>query len=186
MATAKSPWLAGDGRAPLWAAPLRFLEREHTSVWRYALWAWPVAMVPSLLLAAAALVLLPALGAWSPSPSSTPPTMSLGRFASSTILAPLIETLVLSAMLEALGFSQRGLLRAAAVKAGIVAAIFALLHGWVALPWFFSTVWSFFVFSCAYLRWRQRSWDAAFLCAVVPHVLLNLTVGLVLLAREAL
>jgi hypothetical protein len=50
------------------------------------------------------------------------------------------------------------------------------LHALLDPLWFFGTVWSFFVMSCAFLGWRKCSYRRAFIAASVPHVLINLTV----------
>jgi hypothetical protein len=48
-------------------------------------------------------------------------------------------------------------------------------HAAFGVIWFFGTVWSFLVFSCAYIGWRPVSFKEAFLAAWIPHVLINLT-----------
>ena len=62
------------------------------------------------------------------------------------------------------------------IVAGISAICWGLLHGLKAPLWFFGTAFSFFVFSCAYLWWRQVSFRHAFAAAALPHALINATV----------
>jgi hypothetical protein len=92
------------------------------------------------------------------------------------VLAPLVETLALAALLHLLGLGFKPW----PVVAAISAALWGVLHGVVAAGWFFGTVWSFFVFSAAYLAWRRNSFRDAFLAAALPHAFLNSIVMLIL------
>jgi hypothetical protein len=97
-------------------------------------------------------------------------------------LSPIVETAILVVML-------RFLLRLGAtplVAATTAAFMWGGLHGVLYPMWFFGTVWSFFVFSCAALAWRAKSRAHAFWAAALPHALLNGAIfGAVALAAGA-
>lgn len=86
------------------------------------------------------------------------------------VFAPVVETLLLGLLLKGLL-----LLTARPVLTAALSALFwGALHGIVAPLWFFGTVWSFFIFACAYLGWHRQSRRKAFIAAAVPHSLINL------------
>jgi hypothetical protein len=87
------------------------------------------------------------------------------------IFAPIVETLVLIGGIKVLELISRR----SVVLAMLSALAWGLLHGSLGALWFFGTIWSFFVFSCAYLAWRSRSFQAGFIAASMPHALVNLT-----------
>jgi len=134
--------------------------------------AFPLALVPSLLLLTAVFILLRLAGFDLASMSPPAVQVSLREFTGAVIFAPILETLLLALGLFILGVLFKRRLFVAAVSA----LLWGGFHGLVAPFWFFGTVWSFFIFSCAYLVWRERSFYSAFLAAAVPHMLVNLTV----------
>lgn len=135
--------------------------------WIYCLGAALVAALGSLALASAAhYVGIAATGVEPPGP-----TYSMGwlDFFGVAIFAPLLETALLVVVLGALSRSR---FRPLAVAA-LAALLGAGLHGLLYPLWFFGTVWSLFVFSCAYLAWRTHSAKFGFWAAALPHALLN-------------
>ncbi|MBA3929886.1 MAG: hypothetical protein C0521_09920 [Xanthomonas sp.] len=88
------------------------------------------------------------------------------------LLAPLVETWLLSLTLWFLVRFEWSTLTTAAL-AGLVWGGF---HALLAPFWFFGTFFGFFVYSCCYLVWRQRSYRHGFLAAALPHGLQNLLV----------
>ena len=84
--------------------------------------------------------------------------------------APLLETFLLSGLLAFLSILKKPI----PVIAAISACIWGGLHGIAAPLWFFGTVIGFFVFSCAYLTWRPRSYWYGFAAAALPHAMQNL------------
>jgi hypothetical protein len=86
--------------------------------------------------------------------------------------APLLETFLLSGLLAFLSILKKPI----PVIAAISACIWGALHGIAAPLWFFGTVFGFFVFSCAYLTWRPRSYWYGFAAAALPHAMQNLLV----------
>ena len=141
------------------------------SLWRYSLEVWPIALIPSVLLFVLATGLFALAGV--SLESITPPAreVSVSNFLGVVIFAPSVETLILIGGIKVLeSISSRPV-----VVAMMSALVWGLFHGSFGALWFFGTVWSFFVFSCAYLAWRCRSFQAGFIAASVPHVLVNLT-----------
>jgi membrane protease YdiL (CAAX protease family) len=88
------------------------------------------------------------------------------------LFGPIAETLLLALTLKVLLRATTKPLFAAAVSA----LLWGALHATKGALWFFGPAWSFFVFSCAFLGWRQRSFLHAFAAAAVPHALINLSV----------
>jgi hypothetical protein len=171
--------LVADAGARATGSAERFLSAAHVDRWpfradvgllRYALRAVAVGVLPSILL----VVVVAGLAALAGIDVGRPPEVRLGAggLVAVVVLAPLLETLLLAALLELLGMVLRSWARIAAVSA----VAWGLLHGLVAPLWFFGTVWSFFVFGAAYIAWRPRSIRRAFVAAALPHAFINLAV----------
>ena len=141
------------------------------SLWRYSLEAWPIALIPSVLLIVLATGLFALAGVSLESIAPPAREVSILNFLGVVIFAPIVETLVLIGGIKILG----NISRRPVVVAMMSALVWGLLHGSFGALWFFGTVWSFFVFSCAYLAWRCQSFKAGFIAASVPHALVNLT-----------
>lgn len=135
----------------------------------YALIAGLVSLVGSMVLAGSADAI--ARGVGIAQPAEGMPEWSIGwvDLAGLVVFAPIVETLLLSALLWALSRVIASPVRIAAVSA----LLWGGLHGAVAPMWFFGTVWAFFVFSYAYLAWRPRSYRHAFVAAALPHAMQN-------------
>lgn len=147
------------------------------SLLRYSLIAVPLALIPSIALFSAVLGSLILCGADVSLLMRPVEVVSWGRAFGAIVFAPIAETFLLAGLLALLSMPP---LRPAWIP--IAAAIlFGCLHGMSAALWFFGTVWSFFVFSCAFLVWRKFSFRQAFLAAALPHAMLNAVVMLVLL-----
>lgn len=148
----------------------------------YALIAALVSLAGSIALAASADAIARAAGI--AEPAEGVPEWSIGwvDLAGLVLFAPLVETLLLSALLWALARFIASPVRIAAASA----LIWGGLHGAVAPMWFFGTVWPFFVFSYAYLAWRPRSYRHAFFVAALPHAIQNgVAFGLLALVSNA-
>ena len=142
---------------------------------------WPLALVPSLVFVIAARAAFTFAGV--DLAAITPPNRpaSVEFLLSSVVFAPFVETLLMTAGVRLLSVAISQHLLVAAIS-GILWGIF---HGMFGLLWFFGSAWSFFVFSCAYLAWRPRSFSSGFVAAALPHALVNLTaVGLLALAEH--
>lgn len=90
---------------------------------------------------------------------------------------PIVETLMMS-----LGIWILSLCTTRKVLIAILSAIlWAALHALASPAWGLIVCWPFFVFSCAYLAWRQKSWLKAVWVVFCIHALQNLLGALVLL-----
>lgn len=151
---------------------LRALFHPTGSLWRYCLLVAPLAIIPSVIFSAVIFEVFEALGV-SPSallPHGPDPTFN--GFLGTVVCAPIIETFVLAWTLSILSSINKGDVFAAAGAA----VLWGLIHALGGVLWFFGTVWSFFVFSAAYLAWRPISFKHAFVAAAMTHALVNLTV----------
>ncbi|MEK8051238.1 hypothetical protein AACH10_13390 [Ideonella sp. DXS22W] len=160
---------------------LSALLRPRVGPWRHALALFPAAIFPSAALFKVALTISVATGL--PAQQLMPPdrSPSMGEVLGAVAFAPVAETLLLAAGLRILCLLKQSLL----VTAGLSAVIWGLLHAVQGALWFFGTFWSFFLFSCAFLVWRQRSFAHAFIAASVPHALVNGTAMALLAVRGA-
>lgn len=148
----------------------------------YALLAGLVSLAGSMVLAGTADLIARAAGIAQPTAGMPEWTVGWVHLAALVAFAPIVETLLLSALLWALSRVIASPVRIAAVSA----LVWGGLHGSVAPMWFFGTVWAFFVFSYAYLAWRPRSYGHAFVAAALPHALQNgVAFGLLALASNA-
>jgi hypothetical protein len=157
-----------------------FLFEPRMPLWRWCLIAWPLAMLPSLLLV---MLLHTALGWWGVDAEALSPPVFAATWRTLVlvvVVAPLLETLLLAAGVWVL----RRLLRSRALVVLLSALAWGLLHGVQSPLWFFGTAWSFYVFSAGYVAWRRVSYGHAFAAAAVPHALINLTVMASLFAAE--
>jgi hypothetical protein len=150
-------------------------------LWRYSLLLFPLALIPTIALYLLAHWLLGVAGVNVAGMSRPAKSATLGGLIGAVAFAPVVETFLLAGGLRALivpPISRE-------VAAAISALIWGALHGLFAFMWFFGTVWSFFVFSAAYLNWRERSFLQGYIAAAVPHVLINLTVMLAVFAARS-
>ena len=58
------------------------------------------------------------------------------------------------------------------------ALFWAILHSLMAPAWGLGVLWPFFIFSCAYLAWRQKSWWRAVWVVACIHAFQNALPGL--------
>lgn len=144
--------------------------RADVGLLHYALRAAAVGVLPSILI----VVVVAGLTSLAGIDVGRPPEVRLGAggLVAVVVLAPLLETLLLAALLELLGMALRSWVPIAAVSA----IAWGLLHGLVTPLWFFGTVWSFFVFSAAYIAWRPQSIHRALVAAALPHAFINFVV----------
>jgi hypothetical protein len=136
---------------------------------RYCLIAWHLALIPSIVLVLLAHLVFTTAGADVDALRKPPTDIERRSFLIPLALAPLIETLVLAAGLHALSIVTRH----RALIATLSALAWGALHASFHPMWFFGTVWSFYVFSRAYLAWRAVSYKHALGAAAVPHALVN-------------
>ena len=131
---------------------------------------WLLACPPSLLLAVLAQWLVP--GADRPSFEVT----GLGTVALLVVFSPVVETLIMAAVLEVL---LRFLPPAVCILLSSIG--WGLAHSWVAPAWGLVIWWPFLIFSTLYVTWSKRSVWAAVGVVFAVHALQNLGPSLLLL-----
>ncbi|MHC4629295.1 MAG: hypothetical protein ACYTDV_20130 [Planctomycetota bacterium] len=96
------------------------------------------------------------------------------------LIGPPIETLMMVPILWILSFLTKRTVPLAAMSA----LVWAALHSLLAPAWGLGVIWPFFVFSCAYLTWRKRSFWRAILVTSCVHSLQNLLPGIIAVAAQ--
>jgi hypothetical protein len=144
-------------------------------VWKYIIRAGLISLLPSLLVA----FLLAAAGIDN---AETMPQFSRDAgavllFVILVIVSPVVETVFLGVGLWLLSFVTQRPLRQALLSC-VVWAVMHSLAVWV-WQWGLTIIWPFFVFSCAYLAWRQKSRWHALGVACGIHMFQNLLPGIV-------
>jgi len=137
-----------------------------------------LSIVPSLLVA----ILVAASGAFSEAGPQfekpefgSPIPVAIMTFLLLVVFGPIVETLLLS-----FGIGLMSLFTKAKLVLALLSAIlWAIVHSLASPGWGLIVCWPFFVFSCAYLAWRPKSWFKGVWVALCIHVLQNLLPGLV-------
>ncbi len=96
------------------------------------------------------------------------------------VVGPPIETLLMVCVLWVLSFITKRRVRLAVMSAFVWAA----LHSLMAPAWGLGVLWPFFVFSCSYLAWRQRSRWRAILVTSCVHAFQNILPAIVAAANQ--
>ena len=150
------------------ALPAFLLEPRQPA--RTILLAWPLVSIPALALAAFFSWLIP--GAPTPVFEGDPKLV----FFMVEVFAPIVESLIMAAVLELL-------LRIVPPKWAIaLSAIgWGIAHSLQAPTWGLVIWWPFLIFSTLYVTWRQRSKLGAIGIAAAVHALNNLIPALLLL-----
>ena len=153
----------------------------HGPLWRYSLIEFVLALFLSILTLSIATGIFLIFGADIDLLSPPKRPASWREAFGLIVFAPILETLLLAAMLRVLSAATNRKLFIATTSA----VLWGCLHGAFGLLWFFGTVWSFFIFSCAYIAWRKVSFRHAFMAAAVPHALVNTSAMLVIVFGQA-
>lgn len=98
-------------------------------------------------------------------------------FFSMVIISPAVETLMMSFFLFLLSLITKHRIKLAALSA----VLWACIHSLLAPAWGLGVIWPFFIFSCAYLAWRPRSFLRALWVTFWIHVFQNFFPGLIIL-----
>jgi len=154
----------------------RFLFEPNRPLWRYCLLAGPIALLPSVALLVGVCFILEALGVNTKAFMPPGPDPTLAGLFGTVVFAPVLETLLLGWFLSVLTSLGKDRIFVA-ISSAILWGGLHSLHG---LLWFFGTVWSFFVFSAAYLAWRPTSFKHAFVAAATTHAFVNLVAAIVI------
>ena len=135
---------------------------------------WLLACPPSLLLAALVQQLLP---------KAAGPTFDIGgaeAFGLLVIFSPLVETLIMAAVLEML---RRFVPPPVAI---VISSLgWGVAHSLAAPAWGLVIWWPFLIFSTLYVTWSKRSVMAAIGVVFVVHALQNLGPTLLLISEGA-
>jgi hypothetical protein len=151
---------------------LSLLFNTQGRVWKYIVRAGLISLVPSLLVSF--VVASVGLGNEENLPQFAEEVGAGALFVSLVIVTPAVETLLLGLGLWLLSFATRRPLRQALGSC----VLWGVLHSLLAPAWGLVVAWPFFVFSCAYLAWRQRSWWHAVGAACGIHMFQNLLPGI--------
>ena len=144
-----------------------FLTDEPVSMKKYIFIMALIGLVPSLLIS----ILITASGLFGQVGPDINPNMPVGAIVFSfSILSPILETLMMSLFFLILSLFIKSKPKLAVASA----VLWALLHSLVSPPWGLIIVWPFYVFSCAYLTWRSKSWLKAIWVTACIHFLQNL------------
>jgi hypothetical protein len=109
----------------------------------------------------------------------SPTSAALVIFLLFVVFSPMVETLLLSFGITVISlFTKRK-----AVLAVLSAILWAALHSLMSPAWGLVVLWPFFVFSCAYLAWRPKSWVKAIWVALCIHALQNVLPALAMVAH---
>lgn len=151
-----------------------FLFNIRVPVAKYVLRMWLVGFVPSVIIA----VMLSATGVLSEESAPDiggdmhPAFMLFGVI----VLSPVIETLAMGVVLKLLSLITVSRYPLAAMSC----IAWAGMHSLLSPAWGLGVIWPFFIFSCAYVAWRRRSWWHAVAVTCLIHMLQNLLPGIVL------
>ena len=159
---------------------LDFLFEPTKPLWLYCVKAVPLALLPSIALLFVVNRLSTAAGFDVSRYQPPDQQLNILHVLAAIIFAPIVETLLLGVTLifaSALTDNKQK-------QAALSALMWGALHGLFGLMWFFGTAWAFFVFSSAYLAWKEHGFRSAFLAAAVPHGLINATVFTALLVEH--
>ncbi len=146
---------------------------------KYILWMWPISFLPTV-----ALGFLGSIVGIDPDAADLTAEALAGAPALVVvfllvIVSPVVETLMMSFVL----FILSRFMKKKVTLAMVSAVLWGLLHGLDSPVWGVHVLWPFFVFSCAYLTWRQKSWFHAVWVTCCIHALQNLvpSLGIVIL-----
>ena len=154
-----------------------WLLARRPPLWRQILYYALVALAAAGAFILVAVGLVFAIGGRPELLSREAPGLSPTDILGTAVFAPVLETLLLASLLW--------LLQTASANRVFVAAVAALLwgamHATLGVISFFGSVPAFFIFSCAYMAWREVSFGRAFVAAATPHALIN-SLALVIIA----
>ena len=154
-------WGSVDRARPLPLLP-RFLFEADRSKARYVILLWLLAIVPSLALSGLVGFLAPQA---EPPELATEGSVALVLI---VVIAPLIETLIMGAVL--LGLEKLLGPRLAVVASAL---LWAVAHSLSAPIWGLVVWWPFLLFSIAFLTWRKSGLFTAIAIVTAAHALQN-------------
>jgi hypothetical protein len=162
--TKPQPWL------------LRWLFDNRILMRRYVLRTGLISLLPSLAL----VYILATTGIITEETTPSFEGSAVGLFVTIVIVGPPIETLLMGLVLRILSFITKRRIPLAAMSA----CVWACLHSIAAPAWGLGVIWPFFVFSCAYLAWRERAWWRAILVTSCVHAFQNVLPAIAAIANQ--
>ena len=160
----------------------RFLFDTNTPMWRYSLVTFVLVILPSI--AIMALLIASFHLAHIDVTRFTPPqtSTSVAGFFGTVFFAPIVETYILAVLITILSSFIQNKFHVAIVSG----LLWGIGHAAFGLLWFFAPAWIFFVLTCSYMAWREKSFKHAYFAAFIPHALNNATAVIaVYLGRHA-
>ena len=156
--------------------PLSRLLRPEVPLWQYCVETGLIVAIPSVAL----LYLGHALGAigmpmplvFVGIPSHDTSALAVAQL---VVIAPAAETVLLVLLIRLISFATAGAL----IVASLSGLVFGITHGLASAVLGIGAFWAFFVFTCAYLAWRDRYFWSGCLAAFVPHAFTNLVLLLI-------
>jgi hypothetical protein len=149
---------------------IKHLFSSDISVYRYSLYIFPFAAIPSMIFLLAAIAVFFMFGENPDLHLNASEKINIYKLITNVIVAPFFETIILSVLINFL-------LKTTSSKkiiSLICGFIFGFFHGYYYLLWFFGTFWSFYIFTYSFLHWRKSSFKQAFLAAFLTHALVNI------------
>jgi len=144
---------------------LSLLFDNQIAMWKYILRTGLISLVPSLIF----VLILGLIGIITDQTGPKFEGSAIELFVLMVIIGPPIETLIMAGGLWLLSFVTKRQVRLAIFSA----IVWAVIHSLVAAAWGLGVIWPFFVFSCSYLAWRERSWWHAILVTSCVHAFQN-------------
>jgi hypothetical protein len=105
-------------------------------------------------------------------PSRDTSVLAVGQL---VVIGPAAETVLLVLLIRLISFATAGAL----IVASLTGLAFAIVHGLASALLGIGAFWAFFVFTCAYLAWRERSFWSGYVAAFIPHAFTNLVLLLI-------
>lgn len=153
-----------------------FITYQPLEYRRYIIAMWAISFFPSVLLSILLAAVVPNIEESMPD-FDVPHIHPLAKFVSIVVISPIVETLLMAAGIYLTARVVRSPWRVALVTG----VLWGGLHSLMAPAWGLIIWWPFFVFACAWITWRRRSWSAAFGAVAAIHALQNFVPGLLLL-----
>ena len=147
-----------------------FLFNTNRPLWRYSLIVLPLVMLPAMAILVLVRYGMTLAGLDLAKFAAPPISTSIGGAIGGIAFAPIVETYMLAVLITILSSFMSNNIYIAIVSG----VLWGLLHAAFGLLWFFGPAWAFFIFTCAFIAWRQKSFKHAYFAAFVPHVLMNL------------
>ena len=145
------------------------LFNTNTPLWRYSLVLFALSTIPAFVIVFAVVSGMTYAGVdvtrFSPPMTSTSIADAFGTI----VFAPFIETYLLAVLITILSSFISNKVHVA-IASGI---LWGLGHAVFGLLWFFGPAWVFFILTCAYIAWREKSFKHAYFAAFAPHLLIN-------------